>query len=180
MKFAYADPPYLGCAVKHYGDMHDEAAVYDTVEGHAALIDRLCAEFTDGWAMSLTSSSLGALLPLCPDDCRIMAWVKPFASFKPGIGVAYAWEPVIVRGGRKRTREQPTVRDWVAENITLMRGVPGAKPVGFVHWILDVLNVQPGDQMVDLFHGSGAVQDVIDARINRIADPAVGLFDAAS
>lgn len=163
MKFAYADPPYLGLAVAFYGDQHPEAAVYDTIEGHSALIARLSDEFPDGWAMSLHSPSLRTILPLCPPDVRVMAWVKPFASFKPGVGVAYAWEPVIVRGGRRRTREQGTVRDWCAVNITLKRGFAGAKPSAFVHWLIEVLNVEPEDEFVDLFPGSGAVGRAIDA-----------------
>jgi hypothetical protein len=162
MKFAYADPPYLGLSVALYGDRHKDAAVYDTVDGHRSLIGRLCDEYPDGWAMSLHSPSLKIILPMCPDDCRVMAWVKPFASFKPGVGVAYAWEPVIVRGGRKRTRDQMTVRDWLAENITMRRGFPGAKPTAFVHWIMEVLNVLPGDTVDDLFPGSGAVQLALD------------------
>jgi hypothetical protein len=90
-----------------------------------------------------------------------MAWVKPFAVFKPNVGVAYAWEPVIVRGGRKRTREQPTVRDWVSEVITLKRGLTGAKPERFCRWILDVLNFQPGDTLDDLFPGTGVMARVV-------------------
>ena len=167
MRFAYADPPYLGLARQFYGD-HPEAHVYDTIEGHAALIERLSSSYPDGWAMSLHSPSLREILPLCPADVRVMAWVKPFCSFKPGIGVAYAWEPVIVRGGRRRTRKQPTVRDWVAENITLRRGFTGAKPAGFTFWLLEVLNVQPGDTVDDLFPGSGAVARALTARQDAI------------
>jgi site-specific DNA-adenine methylase len=162
MKFAYADPPYLGCSVKLYGD-HPEAAVYDSVEGHKALIDRLCSEFSDGWGLSMTSGNLHDILPLCPKEARVMAWVKPFAAFKPNVGVAYAWEPVIVMGGRKRTRQQDTVRDWCSVNITLKRGFTGAKPAEFTFWLMDVLNVQEGDEMHDLFPGSGAVQSAVDA-----------------
>jgi hypothetical protein len=92
---------------------------------------------------------------------RVMSWVKPFASFKPNVGVAFAWEPVIVRGGRRRTRTQPTVRDWCAENITLRRGLTGAKPAGVVRWVLDVLNAEADDEVVDLFPGSGAVTRAI-------------------
>lgn len=175
MRFAYADPPYLGCGLSHYGD-HPDAAVYDTLDGHRDLVARLCDDFPDGWAMSLHAPSLKYILPLCPDDCRVMAWVKPFCSFKPGVGVAYAWEPVIVRGGRKRTREQPTVRDWCAVNITLKRGFTGAKPSDFVHWILDVLNAQPGDEVVDLFPGSGAVGLVIRSRIEREPETLQGML----
>lgn len=166
MRFAYADPPYLGCG-KLYADHHPDALDYDRPETHRELIDRLCDEFFDGWAMSLSSPSLKTILPMCPDDCRVMAWVKPFAVFKPNVGTAYAWEPVIVRGGRKRTREQPTVRDWVSANITLKRGLTGAKPRDFALWILDILNARPGDDVVDLFPGTGAVQAVIEERLQK-------------
>jgi hypothetical protein len=161
VRFAYADPPYLGLAARFYGDRHPDAADYDRPEAHQALIDRLSAEF-DGWALSLHSPSLKVILPMCPDDVRVMAWVKPFASFKPGVRVAYAWEPVIVRGGRKRGRDHDTVRDWIAENITLQRGFPGAKPNAFVLWLLDVWGADRTDEIVDLFPGSGAVQRAID------------------
>ena len=163
LRFCYADPPYFGLAAKFYGDMHPDAAAYDRLETHAALIRRLCDEWPDGWAMSLHEPSLRHILPLCPEDCRVMPWVKPFASFKPGVGVAYAWEPLIVRGGRKRERWQPTVRDWCAVNITLQRGFCGAKPDGVVRWLLDVLNADPGDEITDLFPGSGAVTRAIEA-----------------
>ena len=175
MKFAYADPPYLGFAEAFYGDSHPEAAEYDKPEAHQRLIDRMCDEYPDGWAMSLHTPALRIILPLCPDDCRVGAWVKPFASFKKGIGVAYAWEPVIFRGGRKRDRSKPTTRDWVAENITLQRGVPGAKPRGFCMWIMDLLHVQPGDTVDDLFPGSGAVGHAIAERLNLAPQP-FGLF----
>lgn len=162
MKFAYADPPYYGYSVAFYGDKHPNAEEYDTLDAHKRLIDRLCDEY-DGWALSLTSGNLFDILPLCPRDARIGSWVKPFASFKPGVGVAYAWEPVIFRGGRKRLREQPTVRDWCSVNITLMRGFPGAKPAPFVWWLLDVLNATRADTVDDLFPGSGAVTKAIEA-----------------
>lgn len=152
MKFAYADPPYIGQAKKHYS--HDpNCAEVD----HAALIDRLCCDFPDGWALSLSSPSLKQIIALCPDDVRVMAWVKPFCAFKANVNPAYAWEPVIVRGGRKRTREQVTTRDWLAESITLRKGLTGAKPKEFCYWIFDVLNVEPGDSVDDLFPGTGIV-----------------------
>jgi hypothetical protein len=148
MRMAYADPPYIGCA-----GFYAENEEVD----HAELVERLVEEFPDGWALSSHSPGLREILPLCPSDVRVMAWVKPFAVFKPNVGVAYAWEPVIVRGGRKRTRDQATTRDWVAENITLRRGMVGAKPEGFCRWLFSVLNLQAGDELVDLFPGSGAV-----------------------
>jgi hypothetical protein len=93
-----------------------------------------------------------------------MAWVKPFAAFKPGVGVAYAWEPVIVWGGRPRTRQQPTVHDWVSASITLRKGLVGAKPEKFCHWLLEVLNVQPGDTVDDLYPGTGVMSRVLAER----------------
>jgi hypothetical protein len=50
----------------------------------------------------------------------------------------------------------------VSANITLQRGVVGAKPEEFVRWVLAILNVQPDDEFVDLFPGSGAVQRAYD------------------
>lgn len=146
--------------MKHYGD-HPEAAVYDTLEGHSALIERLCDEFSDGWALSMTSGNLHDILPLCPRGARVGAWVKPFAAFKVNVGVAYAWEPVVFIGGRRRTREQDTVRDWFSEPITLRRGLTGAKPSRVIHWILEMLGAIPEDEVVDLFPGSGAVGEAL-------------------
>ena len=149
--FAYADPPYIGQAKKHY-----KCEEID----HAALIEMLARDFPDGWALSCSSPSLQEILPLCPPGVRVMAWVKPFCSFKPGVNPAYAWEPVIVGGaGRKRDRKEPTVRDWVSANITLKKGLSGAKPEAFSLWLFDVLGMQQGDLLVDIFYGSGAVSE---------------------
>lgn len=88
MRFAYADPPYIGQAKKHYS--HDpQCAEVD----HAQLIAQL--ETYDGWALSLSTPSLQEILALCPKDVRIAAWVKPFCAFKVNVNPAYAWEPVI-------------------------------------------------------------------------------------
>ena len=162
MRFAYADPPYFGYAVQFYGGLHPEAAIYDTLEGHRALIEKLCDEFKDGWALSMTSGNLKDILPLCPRDVRITAWVKPFASFKKHVGVAYAWEPVVLFGGRRRTLEMQTIRDWFAENITLKRGFTGAKPARVIHWVMEMLGYQEGDELIDIFHGSGSVKAAIE------------------
>lgn len=156
MKVAYADPPYLGCG-KLYAEHHPDALDWDDPETHRDLIERLCDEFSEGWAMSLSSPSLRTILPMTPEDCRVGSWVKPFAAFKPNVNPAYAWEPIIWRGGRKRTREQETVRDWVTANITLRRGLTGAKPRDFCMWLFEALNLQVDDHFVDLFPGTGAV-----------------------
>ncbi len=166
MKFAYADPPYLGCG-KLYAKHHIDAFDCDDPEFHCKLIGMLVEEYPDGWAMSLSSPSLRTILPMTPEDCRIGAWVKPFAVFKPNVTVAYAWEPYIFRGGRKRSRTQPTVRDWVSANITLKRGLTGVKPKDFCNAIFETLNIEQGDEFVDLFPGSGAVTTAFEEWIGK-------------
>ena len=159
MIFGYADPPYLGSAKTFYAALHPDAGDFDKVETHAALIERLSVDFPDGWALSMQSTNLRTLLPLCPSDVRVLAWVKPFASWKPGTTPAYCWEPVILRGGRKLPHNKGgwTTRDYVACPVTLRAGFPGAKPEGFAFWLFDVFCAQPDDEIVDLFPGSGAI-----------------------
>lgn len=93
MRFAYADPPYIGQAKRHYS-ADPKCAEVD----HQELIARLCSDY-DAWALSLSTPTLKQILSYCPDNVRVGAWVKPFASFKPGVNPAYAWEPVVFRGG---------------------------------------------------------------------------------
>ena len=163
MKFAYADPPYLGCAKALYHD-----ATYDSPDAHRDLIALLCREYPDGWAMSCHTPSLKMLLSMCPDDVRIAAWVKPFCAFKANVNPAYAWEPVIWRGGRKkRSRKEDTVRDYHSEVITLRRGLPGAKPPGFALWIVQLLGAKVGeDTITDIFPGTGGMMGVWRANAN--------------
>lgn len=156
MRFAYADPPYLGCG-RLYAAHHESALDFDDPECHRQLISRLVDEYPDGWAMSLSTPSLRTILPMCPADCRVSAWVKPFAVFKPNVNPAYAWEPVIFRGGRKRGRKEQTVRDWLACSIALRKGLTGAKPREFCRWIFDLLGATQGDEFDDLYPGTGAV-----------------------
>lgn len=163
MRFAYADPPYLGVAERYYGQHHPDAAAYDDPETHRDLLGRLNDEFPDGWAYSLSSVSLKTILPMAPEDVRVMAWVKPFHAWRKGINPSYAWEPVLVRGGRSRdldadpTRLRVGYKDWVSANITLQKDLAGAKPRGFCFWLFEVLNALPGDELVDVFPGTGIV-----------------------
>lgn len=152
MRVAYADPPYPGQARKRY-----KCPEVD----HAELVERLRG--FDCWALSTSSTALREVWNLCP-EARCAPWVKPFAIFKPGVNPAYAWEPVLFYGARKRTRTEPTVRDWVSANITLKRGLCGAKPDAFCAWLFDLLGMQPGDEFHDLFPGTGAVSRAWEAR----------------
>jgi hypothetical protein len=179
MKFAYADPPYLGMGQRLYGTFHDEAHVWDRPSTHLALVERLVADYPDGWAMSLSSPSLATILPMCPSDVRVAAWVKPFAAFKPNVPVAYTWEPVIFTGGRRRGRDEDTVRDHLSENITLQKGLPGAKPERFCAWILDLLGWEPDDTVDDLYPGTGVMGRVIAARSNITPADGLALWEEA-
>lgn len=156
---AYADPPYLGCG-KLYKQHHEEALVWDDLEQHRNLIDSLSQY--DAWAMSLSSPSLQRILPLCPADVRVAAWVKPFASFKPNVNPGYCWEPVIFRGSRKRERRDETVRDFLSASITLQKGLAGAKPIAFCLWILDLLGYESGDELIDIFPGTGSMAQALE------------------
>lgn len=159
MRFAYADPPYIGQAKRHYG-----CAEID----HSLLIASLCADFPDGWALSASSPTIGEILPLCPPGYRVAAWCKSFCAFKRNVRPAYAWEPVIFWGGRNpmhghraaipaKNGKQTTPKDFHIAPITLKKGLVGAKPESVCRWILDLLNVQPGDEVIDLYPGTGVM-----------------------
>ncbi len=149
MRIAYADPPYIGQAKKHYNS--------DEVD-HKSLIQMMIVAF-DGWALSCSSSSLQEILSYCPAGVRIGAWVKPFCSFKKNVNPAYAWEPVVFYRGRNRGTGKNilTTRDWVSVSITLKKGLVGAKPREFCFWLFDLLGMNKDDEFADLFPGTGIV-----------------------
>jgi hypothetical protein len=171
MIVAYADPPYPGQAAKHYKDHPDYAGEV----AHDDLLWRLRATY-EHWALSTASTTLQSVLrlPSCPDDVRIGAWVKPFAAFKVNVNPAYAWEPVVFVGGRRKPRSENTVRDWVSTPITLQRGTDGAKPQAFCFWLFDLMGMRPDDTLVDLFPGSGAVTQAWERWQSQWREPIYG------
>lgn len=177
IRLGYADPPYLGCC-RLYGHEHVaghrpfDGRCWDDPSTHEDLIDWLYDKFPDGWAMSATSGSLRTILPLCPEDVRVGAWVKPFHAYKKGVRPAYSWEPLIYRGGRQLAVAPPkggkatTPKDHVLAdpdatraNIVLRKGFTGAKPEGFCFWLFDLMGLTRDDELVDIFSGSGMVAD---------------------
>ena len=167
MKFCYADPPYLGQGGRYD---HPDAKQWDNPQSHHDLVQRLLWEYPDGWALSLSVPSLSLYLAEAP-AARVCSWVKPFAIYKPNVGLAYTWEPVLVSGGRKRTRRDPTCRDHLVENITLRKGLCGAKPLRFNQWILGLLNWQAGDDLVDMFPGTGGMAEALKLGAQDIGGP---------
>lgn len=185
MKLCIADPPYLGRAAVWYGngmslgqlgknqggkanisgprpaDYHPDAHLWDKLETHKALVDRLIAEY-DGWAIAMAHDNLRDYLPLIPRavPIRIGIWTRP-QQMPGGARVLNVYEPVVVRipeGRRSSTGQTLFPRDSVTIS-RLNNGFPGAKPPAWTRWVLDMLGYDPEtDTVDDLFHGSGAVQ----------------------
>lgn len=65
----------------------------------------------------------------------------------------------------EKNGKQTTPKDFIVEPITLKKGLVGAKPERVCNWILDLLNAQPGDEIVDLFPGTGVMGRVASARL---------------
>ncbi len=168
MKFAYADPPYEGMATRYSREARARGAAASEVD-HPALVTQLRDEFPDGWALSMKTNSLRRLLPLCPDGVRVLAWVKPFVPAYKGIRPVYAWEPVVLFGGRAKTRELLVQDSFYLSPRQGIRprqtaGVLGAKPEAFCRWVLNALGYDADlDTIVDLFPGSG-VMDAVAAQ----------------
>ena len=55
-----------------------------------------------------------------------------------------------------RRARHPT-RDTLRINATQGTGLPGAKPARFNRWVADLLGVVDGDELVDLFPGTGGL-----------------------
>lgn len=152
MRFGYADPPYPGLARRYY-----DCAEVD----HAELVDRLVREFPDGWALSTSAKALPMVLRLCPDDVRVCPWVngeRRSLAHRPRV----AWEPLIVCGGRERVIEPqepcPDVLVYSGRQHSHPDALVGMKPAAFGEWLFRMLGAAPGDELVDLFRGSGAIE----------------------
>lgn len=155
MRFAYADPPYPGTAMLCYAGHRDFAGEVD----HGELVERLVGEYPDGWALSTSARALPVVLAFCPPGVRVGVWVRgarPTVSAWP----LSAWEAVVFAGGRRLPS-----RD-VADDVLIYTARPrlsdpervvGAKPARFCYWLFDLLGARAGDELVDLFPGSGGV-----------------------
>lgn len=153
--FIYADPPYPGTARKYYRDEPTFAGEVD----FRVLIQSLRSAHESGacigWALSTSARSLRHMLPLCPPEARVCAWVKPIGVSRRTYGLHNQWEPLIVVGGRRR---QPGKRDWLRAMPARSGGtLPGRKPIAFCAWLFEVLGMVAGDVLIDLFPGTGIV-----------------------
>jgi hypothetical protein len=157
VRFAYADPPYPGQAKRWYGNHPDYAGEVD----HAELIDRLCRDYPDGWALSTSSAALADVLALCP-PVLIAIWHVTNRNLRGNGRWELNWEPLIINGGRQDYGSAPIT------SATLTAGspgrddrFPGAKPPAFTRWMLSLLGAGPEDTIDDLYPGSGAVTQAI-------------------
>lgn len=149
--FAYADPPYPGLSKRYYGR---EASFAGEVD-HRALLASLTNGQYSGWALSTSARALRELLPLCPPDVRVCAWVKPGGVPRTTFGLHNRWEVLLVVPGR---RLRPGVSDWLfAYPARGWGNLVGRKPVAFCAWLFQCLGMVPGDHLEDLFPGTGAV-----------------------
>ena len=149
LRMAYADPPYPGLSRKYY--RHEPT--YRGEVDHRQLLSLL--QGYDGWALSTSAKALREILPLCPPETRVCAWVKPIGVCSRSFGLHNAWEPLLVWGGRQLP---PGRRDWLRAMPARGGGeLPGRKPIAFCAFLFGCLGLAPGDRLDDLFPGTAVV-----------------------
>lgn len=177
-KLCIADPPYLGRAVRWYGvggcgdgggkgqaDQHPDAKEWDNPARHQQLIHDLERDY-DGWAVAMSVHSLSTYLNVVETESRngirVCVWHKP-ASITSGNRITNSWEPVLIRvpSDRKGWKSGLARTKDVLTADPLRSGFRGAKPSEWTNWVLDLLGYRDGDEVTDLFHGSGAVTNAL-------------------
>lgn len=162
--FGYFDPGYIGLAAKYYKGQPDFRGEVD----HPALIQRALASGYKGFALSLSVSllSLKTIINALPEEllqptsggpppARLCSWRKPHAVPAATRGAHNTWEGLLVVGGR---RLAPGIPDSLQALPARGWGhLPGRKPIRFCAWLFNLLGMLPGDELVDVFPGSGAV-----------------------
>lgn len=187
VRLAIADPPYLGRGRLLYGEgsdrstpfhsgggsyfregrkptvirttEHKQASEWDDPARHVRLVCDLDEQF-DGWAVAASRDSLPVYLGAAP-DLHVAVWVRP-NSVPGGAHILGTWEPVLLRvpKGRRRQVGRGQVRDVLTASAP-QSGHVGAKPAAWTRWVLDMLWHQDGDDVVDLFPGSGSVSNAV-------------------
>jgi hypothetical protein len=181
MTFGYADPPYPGKA--HYYEGHPD---YAGEVDHELLVADLVAHYPDGWALSTSAAALRDVLAVVPShvDVRVASWHRRWRPNPAALWPLSAWEPVIYAGGRPRRRDAKSEGAAARlDALTCLSGplltdparVIGQKPGEFAYWLFDLLGALPGDDLVDMFPGSGGIGRAW-ARFQAL-EPAPSLFD---
>lgn len=160
LRLAYADPPYMGLSRKYYGDEPTFAGEVD----HDELVSRLATY--DGWALSCSSASVPAIaarLVASGSAARLAIWLKrprPHTTAR----IVTAWEGVFYLPARSTRDPSAEVLCDVFDGApvarrreTLPGAVIGMKPPALLVWIFQLLGATPGDELEDLYPGSGIV-----------------------
>ncbi len=149
MRMCYADPPYPGKAV-----LYKNEPTFAGEVDHVELIASLRSSY-DGWALSTSADALKYVLSLCPEGVHVLPWVKPNGVARATIGKHNSWEPLIVWPGRELP---PGFRDWLYAKPARSGGsLLGRKPIAFCAFMFRALGILPGDELVDLYPGTGIV-----------------------
>lgn len=160
MRLAYADPPYPGKA-----HLYPEKTEVDHVE----LIAKL--EEYDGWALSTDEKSLRYVLGLCPPKVRVLAWCRGNGGFGGAGNPLLSWEPVLCSPAR--TRGVSHVYAHFVGGAPIGRaqvdGLTGQKTAGFCEWVLRCMGFCPGDEVDDLFPGTGIMGRTVSALESQLA-----------
>jgi len=137
-------------------DVHPLAHEWDQPERHAQMVASIEADY-DGWAITMNPGNLAQYLAWVTKPIRVAVWVKPDAMPHNSRPIR-SWEPVLlhVPEGRRRANGRLPIRDYL---IAAKGGsaFAGEKPRAWTRWVLDMLGYEEGDEVTDLFHGSGAV-----------------------
>ncbi len=184
IRVAYADPPYPNKSHLYAG-----RADYGGEVDHKGLCKRLCRDFPSGFALSTSARALPQVLRYLPTDVRVCCWVRGARNTR-GMLPANAYEPVLVFGGRESLRsDRLQLTDTLVHACRARRADPrrclGSKPAAFIFWLFGLLGLRAGDELVDLFPGSGRVGYafehvgglVVKKRAPRIAQGASGRLE---
>ena len=72
------------------------------------------------------------------------------------------------------------IKDFIAENITLQKGLSGAKPKLFCYWVFEMLGMEPDDIFKDMYPGTGGVTKALDSwksiKRNGVQEDITSLF----
>lgn len=160
LRLAFADPPYPGKARRYYGGHPDFAGEVD----HDELLSRLA--MYDGWALATSSDAVAAIAARCVAQglgARIAVWVRHPAPH-PFARVITAWEAVlyvparrVVAGDTRRLTDVLTAAPGARPRPTWPSAVIGMKPPAYLEWVFGLLGALPGDDLDDLYPGSGIV-----------------------
>lgn len=155
LRLGYADPPYPGLA-HYYSDHPDYRGEVD----HRALLSHL--EQFDGWALHTSADALHEVQDLAHDlglEPRVGVWVCGSRPRTTDLRPRRAWEAVLYCPARRVPGVWPddVFVHTSRPRMTDAQRVIGAKPAAVISWVFGLIGARAGDELDDLFPGSGGV-----------------------